>query len=257
MTSNKWQKLNILNDRDLNLSTLLCEESSRIVIVCHGFTGTKEGGGRALEMGEQLSELGFSTLLFDFSGCGESEGLWQDLTLSGQVDDLAAVVRWSRANGFQDIVLTGRSFGGSTALIQAARDHEIFAVCTWAAVARPENLFEGFINNEIRPPAENIVAIEGEGEVLFIKKNFFKDLKKHDLLECASKLTPRSYLVIHGSEDESVPVEDAHLLYDAAEQPKKLAIIEGADHRFTDKITEVWHVFFEWLKTLDYTFKPE
>ncbi|MFO7951653.1 MAG: alpha/beta hydrolase [Bacillota bacterium] len=250
MVQNKWQKLHILNDRNLGLSALLCEVCSRVVVVCHGFTGSKEGGGRALDMGEQLSNLEFSTLLFDFSGCGESEGCFEDISLSGQVGDLGCVVSWCQNNGFNEIILTGRSFGGSTALAYASNDRNIKALCTWAAVARPAKLFKSFINNHSEPPSGNLVAIEGEGEILYLKKDFFSDLENHDLLKYASRIAPRHYLIIHGSKDQSVPVEDAHLLYDSAKHPKKLAIIEGADHRFTGKIEEVWTVFFDWLEGL-------
>lgn len=199
-------------------------------------------------MGEQLSRFGLSTLLFDFSGCGESEGSFEDISLTGQVNDLGCVVNWCQNNGFKEIILTGRSFGGSTALAYSANDQSIKALCTWAAVARPEKLFKSFINHNIEPPTDDLVAIEGEGETIYLKTGFFSDLENHDLIKCASGISPRRFLIIHGSNDQSVPVEDAHLLYQAAGRPKQLAIIEGADHRFTDKIAEVWNIFFDWLK---------
>ena len=220
-----------------------------LLIVCHGFTGSKEGGGRAIEMGDELARFGVSTLLFDFAGCGESEGSWTDLTLTGQIDDLEAVVSWSRIKGFRSIVLTGRSFGGSTVLGYAARDREIGAFCTWAAVARPDLLFGRFLPGNFDGPAEEVLAIKGEEGVLKLKRRFFQDLRKHDLLSCASLITPRPLLIIHGTRDESVPFEEALLIYESAGKPKKLALIKKADHRFSNHIDEVWRIFFEWLKT--------
>ncbi len=200
-------------------------------------------------MGGALSELGFSTLLFDFAGCGESEGDWKNITLSGQADDLECVVRWCRRKGYKHIYLTGRSFGGSTALKYAAHDHDITAVCTWAAVAKPVELFEKFLRESLNGPADDLVTIEGE-EVLHLKKEFFYDLRQQNLLQCAASLSPRDFLIIHGSADESVPVKEAFLLYEAAAEPKKLEIIEGADHRFSDHIDQVWEIFLGWLNTL-------
>lgn len=248
MIISKWSKLNIVNGKGLLLSALLCKAGSSIVIICHGFTGSKEGGGRALEMGEELSKLGFSALLFDFTGCGESEGSFEDISLSAQTSDLGSVVQWCRQTGFRDIVLTGRSFGGTTILNYAAQDKNIKAVCTWAAVARPDKLFEIFVNKSQKPPADHLIALGDEEDTVFLKREFFDDLRKHDLLKCAAVLTPRNFLIIHGSIDESVPLEEAYLLYDAANQPKELKIIEGADHRFTNRIEEVWAAFFDWLK---------
>ncbi len=223
-------------------------DDNQVVIVCHGFTGTKEGGGRAVEMGDALAMRGYSTLLFDFTGCGESEGDFQDISLTGQLDDLDSVAAWCRSKGYKRLILNGRSFGGTTVFKYAALNKDISAVCTWAAVARVRDLFHNYSGGvEISGPEDEIVIIEGEEGTVHLKKRFFYDLRKHDLIESASLLDSCRLLIIHGSDDQSVPLEDACLLYQAASVPKKLAIIEGADHRFTNHIEQVWETFFEWL----------
>jgi uncharacterized protein len=252
MTFSRWQ-LHKLFSKGLALSALLrktekvSNSGNPLVIVCHGFTGSKEGGGRALEMGDALAEKGFSTLLFDFAGCGESEGNWADLTLSGQVSDLETAVCWGRSAGFDRIILTGRSFGGSTVLVYAAGDPELEAVCTWAAVARLEPLFNRFIGNRLEGPLEETLIIAGEEEPLELKRKFFIDLKNYNIPSCAAKIAPRKLLIIHGSADEAVPCSDAELIYNSALEPKKLEIIEGANHRFSEHIDQVWTSFFGWL----------
>jgi putative redox protein len=255
MEFSNWQYHRIEN-KGLGLSALLRKTEGTmtpenpLVIVCHGFTGTKEGGGRALEMGDALAGKGFSTLLFDFAGCGESEGNWADLTLSGQVSDLEATVNWGRSADFNRIILTGRSFGGSTVLAYAAGDPDLAAVCTWAAVARLEPLFNRFIGNRLEGPAEEILAIAGEEGMLELKRKFFIDLKSYNIPSCAAKITPRKLLVIHGSADEAVPCSDAELIYNSALEPKELTIIKGANHRFSEHLDQVWACFFGWLKTI-------
>ncbi len=262
MVDSLWHKFTVPNKQGLSLSALLYDGDYRknfrinesradtVIVVSHGFTGSKEGSGRAITMAEELSGLGFSTLLFDFSGCGESEGSWEDISLSGQTTDLGAIVDWCREKGFKRIVLTGRSFGGTTVLNYAARDEGINAVCTWAAVARPGALFEKRIGKTYLKKSQELVAIKGEEGVRYLKRKFFDDLRKHDLQQSSAALSPRSFLIIHGSADQSVPVEEAELLYKAAKEPKKLVIIEGADHRFTDHLEQVWNNFFDWLKKL-------
>lgn len=258
-----WNPLQIKNRQNLYLSALLREvkhddstiryplRNKTLIVVCHGFTGSKEGGGRAPAMGNELATLGFSTLLFDFSGCGESEGEWEDLTLSGQVDDLSAVIRWCRENSFNRIILMGRSFGGTTVLLYAGEDTKIDAVCTWAAVARPALLFNPYLKDNLNGTGNELITIRGsEGEVA-LKKNFFHDLTRHDLLASAGKIAPRGLLIIHGSDDETVPVADARMIYQAAKNPKDLAIIKGADHRFSEHHEKVWSIFFSWLQSLN------
>ena len=263
MINSAWKTLRIANKDGLLLAGLLktaflseeangaLDSNRPIVVVCHGFTGTKEGSGRALAMGEELAALGFNTLLFDFAGCGESEGDWSDLTLSGQISDLSSVVAWCRQEGYSRVILVGRSFGGSTVIGYAPQDKNISAVCTWAAVARPDRLFYNLIKESPEGPADELITIESEEGRLELKRAFFLDLAKHDLLKCSAAISPRKLLVIHGSADETVPCNNAKQIYNAALEPKKLQIINGADHRFSNHINQVWEVFFNWLKALD------
>jgi uncharacterized protein len=257
-----WQALQIRNRQNLKLAALLKtakhpeeqndagSQKSALIIVCHGFTGSKEGSGQAVAMGNELALLGFSTLLFDFAGCGESEGNWEDLTLTGQIDDLGSVVEWSRLQGYKQIILTGRSFGGSTIIGYAARDKDINAVCTWAAVARPDKLFSHFIKGRESGAADELLTIESDEAPLKLRRAFFNDLNRHDLPGCAATIAPRKLLVIHGSADQSVPCADAELIYQSALEPKEMVIIDGADHRFSSHTNQVWALFFDWLKRL-------
>ena len=44
------------------------------------------------------------------------------------------------------------------------------------------------------------------------------------------RISPRPILIIHGDQDETFTVDNAHLLYDAAGDPKDLWIISGVGH---------------------------
>lgn len=265
-----WRKLFIHNRRGQRLAVLLCEAAPGsggrdrlaiaaeealshppLVIACHGFTGSKEGGGRALDMGAALARRGFSTVLFDFAGCGESEGQWEEITLSRHLEDLADVVRWCRKRGFKKIILNGRSFGGAAALCHTARDRRIAGLCTWAAPAGLIGLFGAFINGgTVTGPPEETVTLTGADGSARLRKAFFYDLPGHNIPACAARLSPRPLLVIHGGADETVPVADAASLYAAAGEPRQLAVIDGADHRFSNHISQVWAIFFRWLDQL-------
>jgi fermentation-respiration switch protein FrsA (DUF1100 family) len=41
---------------------------------------------------------------------------------------------------------------------------------------------------------------------------------------------------MHGTADEAVPVEEAHRLFDAANEPKELWIVPGANHRMIEEV---------------------
>lgn len=270
MGAKRWHRVMIPNRRSLKLAALLrgadpppsdgpgaADRASALpdpltplVVVCHGFTGSKTGGGGAMAMADRLARRGLDTLLFDFTGCGESEGPWGEITLTRQVDDLGAVVEWARWSGYRRIILNGRSFGGATVLAYAAGDRQIDAVCTWAAVARPLQLFSGLVPEGANAgaPAGGISSSFGDAGAPHLPGQFFQDLQRHDLPGYAARISPRPLLLIHGRADEVVPLDDARLLFAAAGEPKELALVKGADHRFSDHMAVVWDLFFRWLQ---------
>ncbi|MEW5952356.1 MAG: alpha/beta hydrolase [Bacillota bacterium] len=250
MSAFSWEKVSLINKNNLRLAGLLHTDhrsGAPLVIVCHGFTGSKEGGGRAMSMAEELGRLGLTTLLFDFAGCGESEGDFADLSLTGQINDLSAVLDWCRTKKFGPLITMGRSFGGTTVICQGASDQRVAGVCTWAASARLTDLFLEFVDGSLDDPGDT-VFLAGESGILELKKTFFADLEQYDVPACASRLTPRPLLIIHGDRDDVVPLEDAHTLYAAAREPRLLSMISGGDHQFSKHHRQAWDITFRWLK---------
>lgn len=246
-----WQEETIQNLRGQSLAALWLRfgpDSRGWVIVCHGFTGSKEGGGKAKTMAEALSVMtGFSFVLFDFAGNGQSEGKFEDLTLTHQIQDLNAVVEWCLEQEPGPVVTMGRSFGGSTVLAQAAKDPRVGAICTWAAPVHLKNLFAEVILSETD---DDRVVLADENGTVHLKRDFIQDLARHDLLQAAADLSPRPLLIVHGQNDDVVPVSDAQELSAAAAEPKELHIIPQADHQFSATAERVWDIVGNWLNTL-------
>jgi len=242
----RWSKVNFNNSRGLKLAGLCCVSAGKkgpMVVVCHGLAGSKEGRGRAVEMAEELVGHDWSTFLFDFTGVGESEGIFEELTLTRQIDDLANAVSWCSQQGFNPIIVQGRSFGGTTALALAAYDIRVAGVCTWATPAVLERLVVGH-PQPLQDVTEKTLM---ENKVVLLKNDFLKDIKKYSITHCASLISPRPILVIHGVQDEVVPGFEAEAIYRAAGEPKELVWVEGGDHQFTTTYRQVWEIFFSWL----------
>jgi fermentation-respiration switch protein FrsA (DUF1100 family) len=57
-------------------------------------------------------------------------------------------------------------------------------------------------------------------------------------------------LIIHGESDELIPVEHAYKLFKAAKEPKKLEIIKGADHSFSniEHLNKLIELSINWFK---------
>jgi uncharacterized protein len=199
-----------------------------MAISCHGMLSTKDGQKHVL-LADQLAAQGIGTLRFDFAGRGESDGDLFDLSYSGEVRDLNAVIDFAISRGAQRLGLFGSSMGGSVALLAAARDERVIAVATLAAVAYP-NEIEARYPKECHLWRERGYVEFGEGR---IGGGFLDDALQHDVLSAVGVLLA-PILVIHGSEDDVVPVSDAHDIATTARNAS-LQIVDGADHRFSEQ----------------------
>lgn len=244
----RWENISIYNPQNLKLDGLFYTRDNPFaitLIISHGFTGSKEGGGKAIEMAEFFANSNIETVLFDFSGSGKSEGNFSDITLSSHIEDLKSVLNWCSQIKSGPIISIGRSFGGCVAIVQAATDNNIHGVCTWATPAELRPLFLGLAVED--PEVNSWVHLENKEGSLMVKSEFFQDISNYNLPEATEKIAPRPILIIHGTEDLTVPPDGAKKLYDAAYDPKMLRYIPKANHRFQEHYRDVWSICLEWL----------
>ncbi len=55
-------------------------------------------------------------------------------------------------------------------------------------------------------------------------------------------------MVVVGSDDEVTPPEACRALYEAANEPKRWVVIEGADHGFSEHRYPLFDAVLGWLK---------
>lgn len=217
------------------------------VILCHGMMSSKEGR-KQTALAEALCAQGCSVLRFDFSFCGESQGRFEEITFSQEIDDLKHAVAWTKARGARPIGLLGSSMGGAVAILYSLEDQDIEALVTIAAVAHPSRIAAeiGSLEEYAKRWKEEGYRLGAEGRV---GPRFFEDVVRHDVVGAAARITA-PWLILHGSADEVVPVGDARDLYANAAGPKELKVIAGADHRFTreDHLEELIRDATIWFK---------
>lgn len=204
-----------------------------IVILCHGFSSNKNNSTHT-RLAPLLAAQGIASFRFDFFGHGESEGKFEDITLSEAIDDLEHALVTVKAKGYSRIGLLGSSFGGMAALLFAARHPELIAVVLKCPVSdylgkiiAQKSKYEisewktrGFI-----PYFRHI------GEALRLNYAFFEDTEKHDGYAAAPKLTMPVFIV-HGDADTTVPLAQSEKTASLIPHGE-LVIIPGADHRFS------------------------
>jgi len=187
------------------------------VIASHGLLSSKDSE-KYIALGEQISKEGMAMLRFDFRGIGESEGRIEDDTISRRIADLGSAIDFIKSHydlGNQ-IGLIGSSLGGFVSLIEASIDKKIKAVVVWATPLHLDDLGSKKQGEDYPLPPEA----------------FFEDLPRHRLIPLLHKVS--NCLVIHGEEDELVPVDQALGIFYNLGVPKEMHMIGGADHRLTN-----------------------
>ncbi len=199
------------------------------LVLCHGFpSGPADSTivGRDMpQLANRVAvEMGWTAVAFLFRGCGESTG---QFSLGGWAADVQAVVEWVLTSGDVDSVwIAGFGTGGALGLCAAARDERVSGAAALGAPAdfadwagHPKRLIEhartaGVIDDPDYPPSVDRWA---------------RQLRELRAEECAAGLSGRPVLLVHGSDDELVPLLDARAMADA-HGGADLRVIAGAGH---------------------------
>jgi putative redox protein len=200
------------------------------VVLAHGYpsdvTAATAAASALPELADRIAgEMGWIAMALAFRGCSGSEG---SFSLRGWLDDLlAAVAHLEERERVSGVWLVGFGTGGALAICAAAERPSVRGVATLGAPAdfddwatHPRRLLEhardvGMIPDPRFPPDVDAWSRQ------------LKDLRA---VAHAPRLAPRPLLVVHGSDDDLVPVFDARVLVDA-HGSGELRIMNGAGHR--------------------------
>lgn len=201
------------------------------ILFAHCFTGSKDVLA-AVRIAKALWLRGFAVLRFDFTGLGDSEGDFANTTFSSNVDDLVAAADYLRQSRAAPAVLIGHSLGGAAVLAAAGKVPEARAVCTIGAPADPEHVAHHFAHarDQIETSGEAEVSIGGRP--FLIRRSFLDDMAGHRLDEAIRDMR-KALLVFHSPVDDTVGIENARHIYQAARHPKSFVSLDGADHLLT------------------------
>lgn len=186
-----------------------------VVLGCHGLMADKHSP-KQIELAKRCTARGMAYFRFDHRGCGQSEGVFEiDTTLENRITDLLAAARAAAAALGTDVPigLFGSSLGGTVCLAAAQRISP-FAIVTLATPVQ---------SRSIHIPDDSPQSLKNE---IFEKQLAF------DLAAILGSI--HHILIIHGSCDETVPINNARMIYRLAKKPKKQIILAGGDHRISD-----------------------
>jgi len=227
-----------------------------LIVFVHGFIGSKVGEHRLfVKAARYFTDRGYAVFRFDFSGCGESDGDYADVTVTKQLSEVQSVLNYVSMLPEIDannIILIGHSLGGAVASITAAIDRRIRKLILWSPVGKPYKDIAGILGES----AMEIAAINGvvDYDGFYVSQAFLTDLKNHHPLE-AIRSYQEAALIIHAQQDKDVPKEHA-VRYSVSLQQRSVPervnthYIEGADHTFSSYAfeNELFMKSNEWLR---------
>jgi len=227
----KTEKINFKNSRGLNLVGVLHlpnEKTNKIIILAHGFTSNK-GRVRYIEIGNALTREGYAFLRFDFCGSGESDE--DEITVKNQIDDLKSAIKFVKDKGYVSIGLLGESLGGLiVAEVYPDYKEEIKCLGLVAPVTQgktPDLYDEPEIQIEVQK--KGFYLKHKDGKIFRVPKKYIEERKNVNQKKLLSKIKC-PVLIIHGSEDTTVPPKHSKEAMKYLPKDSRLEIIKGADH---------------------------
>ncbi|PRY12742.1 alpha/beta hydrolase family protein [Pontibacter ummariensis] len=225
-----------------------------IVIFTHGFKGFKDWGHFNL-LARYFAERGFLFVKFNFSYNGttlEDYSDVHDLEAFGQnnfsleLDDLHALLDLVHdAQGplpqkeldHKRIYLIGHSRGGGSVILKAAEDERVTALATWAAVSDFDQRWDELQMQQWKQDGVQWVLNGRTGQKMplyyQIVEDFYANRDRLEVPKAVRKLK-QPLLILHGEQDETLPVQMAHDLK-SWKPDAEIALLPEADHSFGGK----------------------
>lgn len=222
--------ITIQSTDQLNLSGLLIEQTfqtKKIAIIAHGYSGTHK---EMAPFAKLFYDLGFSLLLPDARGHGDSDGNYIGFGWPERKDYLLWIKEIiSRFGDDIEIALYGISMGGATVLNVSGETLEpqvkaIVEDCGYTSVSAE---LGHQLKMMYRLPSYPFIPLTSLLTKVSVGYSFgeaspLAQVKKSNL----------PTLFIHGEADDFVPTKMVYQLFEALKAPKELYVVPGAEHAY-------------------------
>jgi len=202
------------------------------------FTCTKDLKAM-INISSALSDRGIAVFRFDFTGLGESEGDFTDMSYSKMLGDLQDAVDYLKDNFDLPKLLIGHSLGGCLVIEIANRIPSVKAVVTIAAPSEPSNLLDKLQSTKDAALREGFAETEIGGVRFRFTGHFFEDLENHKLEPFITELN-KPLLIMHSPEDAYGSIENGLCIFEKANQPKSFISLKGIDHLMLNKADAIY-----------------
>lgn len=255
------EKVFIKNRKGQKMAVVVEGESNAkgLAFVMHGLSGNKEEP-HIQTFAQAFREATYTVVLFDTTNTfGESEGKYEDATITNYYEDVEDVIKWSQGQSWyqEPFDLAGHSLGGICIALYAQKYPEkVKALAPISTVISGQlslstDRHRGIIEEWKRTGWRVEESTTRPGLIKRTPWSHMEDRLKYDLLPQAHKLT-MPVLMIVGENDTGCPLEHQRLLFDKLPGQKELHVIKGAPHTFQEPehLEEIKRIFKKWINNL-------
>jgi alpha-beta hydrolase superfamily lysophospholipase len=201
-------------------------------IFSHGFTGHHLGPGYLfVRMSRELAAAGISSLRFDYGGCGNSDGLFREMTIATMRADLLSAVALVRSRFHPSaIVFIGHSMGGMIAALAA---DAVEGMVLLSPIAEPKGLMERRKAMLECGPNKQGFYENGPHE---LSPQFLDGLCDNDPAERLAGSFKGKFLLMQGDSDKSIAVAESDRYARAARGANietTVHVLRDADHSYS------------------------
>ena len=155
-------------------------DNKQIVILVHGYASSKNNRTNSWLI--DFLNLGkINSFRIDLSGCGESEGKFEDQTISAAVEDIKGAIDFVKTKDFEEIILLGISAGGISSIGATLENNDVKKLILLSPATN-------YVRQRIRKYGQKaiddwkekgfIIYPKGNGEQVKVNYSFFEDAKK-------------------------------------------------------------------------------
>ncbi len=227
------EKLFFDNGNGVRLCGLLnrpSENTDEVVILAHGY-GSHKNRPKYLRFAKEFGKRNIATFRFDFLGRGESEGSFEDITISEGANSILKAIDILKSKDFSEFGLIGISFGGISSAIASSKTDELKALVLVCPVS-------DYVSKKVLEMTDDGIRKWKETgctqiEDRLLRYQFFEDAKKNNVYDVAHRINVPT-MIIHGTSDEIVPFEQS-MKTSGLIKNCRLERVEGCGHRFSKK----------------------
>lgn len=201
------------------------------VLVMHGW------GSNASDMLPAVPDLrgaGMAVLVMD-ARCHGLSGRANFTSLPRFAEDIDAGLNWLAGRGDVDpdrLAVIGHSVGAGAALLCASRRRDIRAVISLSAFAHPQEVMQRWLDAHHIP-----IPILGQWVLRHVQQVI--GARFDDIAPVTTVTNVRCpIMIVHGEQDEAVPVQDARRILQASDRPADRLLLVPGGHDLTESLAD-------------------